>query len=266
MTDQDTQVTPDNAVNSNNANNSDTTVEETRPAAKFGSDREKNDESMASKDDLDKVLKQNQHGQQFIETLKAETSELREQVKQLQQDLSQSRTIDDLLSEIRQQNESYQPESTTPQVDENKLLEKLRSQVFADLSAQEQAKLQQENWQRSKSLLQERHGDGWASYVDSRASELDMTIEDLESLATTSPKAFIELVSPGQQMNKGSVPPTQADSKGPSGPTDSFELRYRQIARLRKDLSTPEGREANQTWNDPQFQAEFRRRILKSSK
>lgn len=251
MTDQEQQVTPD----SNNG-------EKQEAPAKFGSDQETTT-PVFGKEDLEKVLKQNQHGQDHIRRLESETAEMREQIRQLQQELSNSRSIDELLSEIRQQNtESHEPGSTTPPVDENKLLEKLKSQVFADLSAAEQANLEQSNWQQSKTLLQERHGDGWASYVDSRAEELDMSIKDLESLAKTSPKAFIELVSPGQKP-KGAVNPTQSTFKqAPVSGDDDFEVRIQRLSVLRRDLSTPEGRQANAEWNSPEFKARWAQHIL----
>lgn len=242
--------------------NQEPTTPENEPA-KFGADQSQEPEAKFGKDDIDKLLKQNFHGQEHIKTLEQETASLRQQLNELKEQLATSKSIDDLISEMRNERgneENHQPGPTTPQVDKEQLLNELRTRVFEDLSAVEQANLQQKNWQDSVNLLKERHGDGYAKYVDDRAEELQMDVKQLEELAKTSPKAFMELVSPG---TKSTVSPTQTTTRGMFQGQPDIEVQYRQVATLRKNLRSEEGRKANALWNDPDFQKQYRMHILK---
>ena len=123
----------------------------------------------------------------------------------------------------------------------------------------QQVEQENQNWSTVESELRERHGEGWAAYVDERAQALGMTNDQMEGFAKTSPKAFMELVG-GQTRT---AQPTTGGVVPPQGGFDETEAEFRKIAQARKDLSTEEGREANRLWQDPEWQKKYRMSILK---
>lgn len=210
--------------------------------------------------EIEKLLKVNRDSQDFIKQLKSETAEMREQIKALQEDLSKSRTIDDLVNRYTQPNE-YEPGPKAPQVDEEKLLERLRNEVFSELSAAERTRLEQQNWQKSVSALKERHGDKYNDYVADRAKALNMPMEDMQGLAKTHPDAFLELVDGSRPRSTQPTTPSQSSSTF----GDDVAVRYQRISVTRLQ-DTPEGREANRMWKDPEFQNQYRQYILERAR
>ena len=239
----------------------------TEAKPEFGSDKDQSKvKPQFGQDDISEILKQNVHGQAHIKTLESETAQLREEIKTLQQELANAKSVDDLINEIRQNNESTtMTGSTTPQIDEEQLLAKLTEKVTSTMTLQEQLKLETDNWNTVTQALQAKHGEGYAAYVDSRARELGMNNVQMETLARQNPKAFIELVSPGTTFNR-TAPTTPSMTSPKSNESQEQEAEFSKVARLKKDLSTEEGREANRKWNDPDWQRVQRQRILDKAK
>lgn len=220
-----------------------------------------------TEEDIEKILSRNSHAQQHIRTLESETAELRQQLQQLQEELGKSKSIDDLLEAMRQQDEeTNMPGSTAPQLDKNELLAQLKEDVFAELNQAERARLEQQNWQETERLLREKYGEKYGFYVDERAKELDMTNEEMEALARTKPKVFMELI--GERQSKASTPsPTQSSERSTPRYGDAdIEIEFRRVAQLRKNPMTEEGREAARRWADPGFQARYRQHILEKAR
>jgi len=233
-------------------------------AATFGSDQGQNSNApVFGKDDFDKILNQNRNAQDHIKTLESETAAMRAELQRLQEELIRSKSIDDLLSQMRQQDSTTtSPGTTSPQFDQEQLLKTLKAEVFRDLTQAQQQSLEIQNWNHSVAALRERHGEGYASYVDQRAKELDIPIPKLEELAKTSPNAFVELVS-----GKGtrSAAPTMGSQIAPPKNDADTEAMYVRINTLRY-RNTPEGNEAKRVWSDPTFQQKYRMFILEKGK
>lgn len=231
----------------------------------FGSDQETNKaEPQFGQEDISKILKQNVHGQEHISKLETETATLRSQVTELQQDLANAKSVDDLISELKQDNENTTLTGTTsPQIDEEQLLAKLSEKVTADMSYSQQQALEQENWATVTSTLEEKHGSEYATYVDTRAKELGMNNSQIETLARSNPKAFLELISPGTVNRSAYTTPSNFAPQ--SNVDDKAQSDFSKVARLKGDLETPEGREANRLWNDPDWQRAQRVRILQEA-
>lgn len=209
-------------------------------------------------EDVEKLMKMNHDAQDFISQLKTETSELRTQVNTLQEELSKSKTIDDLLDYQQRNFDSSLTEPKASQVDEGALLEKLEARVFENMTKREQQVVQESNWQQSLDLAKEQFGEGYADYVTSKAQELDISVKDMEQYARTSPKVFMELLGRGTQTQA----PTKSNINFPlSDDRDSASEEREKVARLMK-LDTPEGREARRLWKDPEWQEKQRLAIL----
>jgi len=231
----------------------------TPDAPKFGSGDQPTTPSFGQ-EDIEKMLKQNASAQDHIKELEGETKGYRQQINDLRDELAKSKSIDDLLEGMQQEN---QPGPTAPQFDEQQLLSKLKEEVFRDLSAVQQESLEDQNWVNSKAQAEQKYGTGYASYVDAKALELDVPVEQMEQYARTSPKVFMELLS-GSGTSTPS--PTQGTQSQPMNIDADIEARFHKVATLRLDKRTPEGRQANDTWNDPEFQKQYRQHIMDKAK
>jgi hypothetical protein len=234
----------------------------TETAPQFGSSN--NDQTATpaqfSKDDIERILKINKDSQDFISQLKSETADLRNEIKTLQQDVANSKTIDELLEGMATSTtDANEPGPKTPPLDQDKLLSELETRVFNKLSNQERIAQEQKNWDDTERQLKAKHGEGYASYVDARAAQLDMTNDQMERLARTSPKAFMEIVSSGSTT--ASQPTISSTSTGIAVGEEDFEATYRRIAALKFENS-PEGRDAKRLYDSAEFQQKFRQHIL----
>lgn len=242
------------------------------PTPQFGSGGNKNTDQEShdsnkpqfTAEEFEKLVSRNAHAQDFIKTLKTETAELREQVQALRSKVEHSRQMDDILEALQQRDENTNmPGQTTPQLDTTELLAQLKADVFNELSTAERQRLEEKNWTETQNLLQQQYGERYAYYVDERAKELDMTNDEMEDLARTKPKVFMELL--GSQKKTSTSPTIPSQSSAPmSGAGDAGDY-YAKINRLRRDLSTEEGRQAAKVWSDPEFQQKYRMYILEKA-
>ncbi len=227
-----------------------------------GSDQNQNaPEATFSKDDISDLLKQNSNGQQHISTLESETKQMRDQISDLQEEVSKRQTMEEMMAELRETPfNDTRTEPTASQVDENALLAKLGQQMSERLDTQQQEQTLQNNWNASMAALEQVHGEKYESYVDQRAKELDMSTDQIGQMAATSPKAFLDLMD--TPTGTSAAPTTPSNRTTQSDPTDEAELSYSKIAKLQKNVNTDEGRLARETWNDPEWQKRQRDRML----
>lgn len=199
----------------------------------------------------------------FIETLKGETKDYRDKIQQLEAQLQQAKTIDELLDAVKNNEPSDTSEPTAPRLDEDKLLSKLEERVFGKLSQKQKETLEEQNWNESVTKLQEKFGEKYIDYVRNRATELKVPIEEMDRLAKTSPIAFMELVS-GQQQRTTSMQPTQSNQRSSQtnqGSGQQNEEYFDKINRLRF-VKGSDGDEARRVFNSKEYQANWRKHIL----
>lgn len=223
----------------------------------------KQEPNTSSTPNIDELLKRDRNAQQHIKTLESETADMRRQIQELREQLEQSKSIEDYLEAMRQQDNTNSHGSTAPQLDTNQLLAQVKEEVFKELSAAQRAELEQRNWQETEQMLRQKFGERYGFYVDERAKELEMTTEEMESLAKTKPKLFMELVSGPQKT--GTPTPTKSSTMSFSASED-IESMYARVSRARRDTSSPEGRDAARLWSDPDFQAKYRQHILEKAR
>jgi len=220
--------------------------------------------SIHPQDDNVEILKKRlKDKDDFIETLKGETKEFRDRITQLESQLQQAKTIDELLERVKDYEPSDASEPTAPRLDEDKLLSKLEERVFGKLSQRQKEDLETQNWNESVSKLQEKFGDKYLDYVRSRATELSVPIEEMDRLAKTSPKAFMELVS-GQQQRSTTMQPTQSNQRTSSVNNNQGQQNEEYFDRINRLRFTqgPEGSEARKIYNSKEYQANWRKHIL----
>jgi len=246
--DNQTQVTPDNL----------------EPEFGKGDHQpETKQESKFSTEEIEKILKQNTNARSHIETLESETAQMRAEIKALQEQMEKSRTIDDLINTYGQQGDTT-PGTTSPLVNEQELLAKLKAELKADLSAEQLREKEEQNWRESLVQAKAKFGEKYASYVDQKAQDLGIPVKDMESYARTSPKVFMELLG-GSKSTSQPSPTYSSQTTSVGRADDNIEIQYSRYVSLRKQ-DTPEGREAKRILQDPGFMERYRLHILSKAK
>lgn len=216
-------------------------------------------------DELSIIKKRLDDSQEFIETLKRETKELRDRNKQMEEDLTRARSLDEVLDAVRESERGSTSEPTAPRFDENELLSKLEERVFQNLSQRQREELENENWNKTNELLKGKFGDKYIDQVNQRAKELGMPVSEMDRIAKTSPQALYDLVA-GPSSTTSRIPqPTQSsvNTSVANAKTNTSEY-FSKISGLRH-LNTPEGLEARKVWKDPEFQKAYRLHVLENS-
>jgi hypothetical protein len=126
--------------------------------------------------------------QEFISTLKTEREGDRQTIQQLQEELAKRPTLEELTEHI-----NSSASATT--VDSADLISKTVDAVTSSLSAKEEAKVQDANFQSVSATLTSAFG---ADKVDAEvarlAQENDMSFDEVVVLAKRSPKAALKLL------------------------------------------------------------------------
>jgi len=155
--------------------------------------------------DVDGLRKSNQHAQKHIKDLESETATMRDEIAGLKTKLEQASTVEEIMQRIDNNtfDQTTVSEQTAPQVAQ--LVEQVKEEILGDLSLAERERLESDNWARANNLLRERYGEKYSDFVDSRARELHMTVDQMRELARTAPEAVVALVD---KEEKGSPAPT----------------------------------------------------------
>lgn len=132
----------------------------------------------------DVALKSIPHKDQHIATIEAENAELREK-------LAKAGAIEDVLSAIKSGGNEMNPNNESDS-DPNAGLKEAIQEVLQQEKAQAVA---ESNRAEVNSALTDMFGDGAADAVKARADELGMTVEQINIMAASSPKACLALFS-----------------------------------------------------------------------
>lgn len=145
----------------------------------------------------EEALKSVPHAQKHIQTLESELATLKEE-------LTKRKTTEELLDALKS---TQQSENTTPSVefDENKLVEI----VNQSLEAKERQAIAKQNAQSVVTKFTERFGEKAEEAFLTIAKEAGLTVQQLNTLATTSPKVVLRLAGLG-----GSADTPPAHSSG----------------------------------------------------
>lgn len=159
---------------------------------------------------LAEILKRDEHAQRHIQQLEQEAKERKAQLDQLSESLAElekdrmsQKTLEELLAQRAGQDDT---KSETTQID----VADLAKQVEAQLAERQQAEAAKANLASAMEAARAAYGDKFLDEVSTRAKEIGMSLEEVDSLASRSPAAFSRLfVGTGTtEAPAGKVPPT----------------------------------------------------------
>lgn len=191
MSDQDqsifgnqTQVTPDTS-NSGNSNNPAPSQVNEPFADLLGSI--KNEQGQPKYNNPVDALNALKHSQEFIPQLKQENASLRSEIEQLRVQVEKLKAVEGVVERLTSQQNNG---ATPPQVlDENAIA----SYVERTLSKREIEAVQKANVTSVVQTLQSQFGQEAEKAFYGKAQELGMSVQQMNSLAATSPQAVLQL-------------------------------------------------------------------------
>jgi hypothetical protein len=136
----------------------------------------------------------------FVERLKQEQQALREENARLQQEASSKNRLSDLLDRLEKEpgtTTTTSQTTTSGEPDGSKQVitpEKIAEIIDQRVSQREKLLIEANNLQYVKNTLTETFGPNYSETLKSKAQELSVGTEFLDSLARAQPKAFLELV------------------------------------------------------------------------
>lgn len=172
--------------------------------------------------DVQTALDALKNSQSFIEQLKAEKRELEDKYNKTQSDLERMGTIDDYVKKLQNPQETAtanQPKETPK--GEGGLSEDQVARLLEErLAAREQQAVRSANLNKVQDHLRETHGDNAAVFLKQKATELDMTLEELKDLASTKPTVALTLLggkaqTPAKPSQSSVIPPREVPNDNP---------------------------------------------------
>ncbi len=162
---------------------------------------------------IEDLAKGKQEADQFIEQLQNENKLAREQLTELESRKAKEASVADLVDAVKKANEQATEEGDQP-ISEDRLSTMVREIMEGEHEAQTRA----DNRARAnKAVLDKVQGDVEAakSYVAERAKELNMSVENLETLSENSPSAFLKLIEaePNTGSQSSTALPNAANSQ-----------------------------------------------------
>lgn len=205
--------------------------------------------------DIDAILKRDQHAQAHIKKLEEEAQNYRDMIAKYELELQEKKRIDEVLERINQTNASAtrNEEPTAPVVNVDEVIETASSKVLDQLSERERQDQERKNLQTVHESLRGQFGEKYKEVVRSRASELGLSMSEIDRLGKSSPNALVELV-------RGKPAPSS-----PAPSTGSISGLYSQSG---DELSkfTKLYRENKNEFYKPEVQKEYRKAILEKAK
>jgi hypothetical protein len=225
----------------------DTGTETQKTGTTFGnegpSDKGGTNGQVGSSDDIEALRRRDEHAQSHIARLESENKELRDKVVEIENKLANAKTVEDVLSRMNK------PDTAGSTMDPAKLVDA----VEARLSAKEQEKTQDTNWEKVITKVTDFFGE-WKKAnqeIMAKAQELGLSTEDATLLAKRSPDAFFELFlpKPGTSTTTGNRPAGVGQT---AASTQTGEVRNQAYyTKLRKE-------HPNKYWS-VEVQAQYRR-------
>lgn len=136
------------------------------------------------------ILKKLEHGDTFIETLKAERAAEREEMEALVASLKEAAGVQDLLKQKQQPaSESTDPKDIDPESFINQALERFRTEQQTSAAK----KAHEANWATVVEKLNAQYGDQTQATVERVAAENELSLSDAAKLARSNPRVFLAL-------------------------------------------------------------------------
>lgn len=183
---------------------------------------------------VDELARGKLESDKFIEQLKAEQAELRNEYKRLEEQVAKGRTLEDVLKQVNAQRTEggNQPDQQFSQED----IAKLVDQRLSEATKNQTRRANQEEAQAS--VLKYVQGDEVKAreFVQAEARRLGMTTEALRDIGAQSPEAFRRLVGINQSRPPVSGPNLRNVVNSDGGDNTGTERDSAYYAKLRKEL------------------------------
>lgn len=163
------------------------------------------------------------HSQEFIPTLKQENATLRSELDQLRAQVEKLKGVEEVVEKLTsQQNNAATPANV---LDENAIAEL----VQRTLSKREIEAIQKANVTSVATTIQGQFGQDAEKVFYGKAQELGMSVQQMNSLAATSPQAVLQLFglqkSEEKKVNVPSAVPSGVNTAGFQPKQDTFVKR-----------------------------------------
>ena len=158
-------------------------------------------------EELEALRKRDGAAQAHIPELESENKELRDKVGELETNLTNATTMDEVLDRI----------STAGGSSDGNLDASTVSQIVGKVLDQRQTESKQKsNWTEVKAKLTDIYGDFKTAQtkVEERAMELDIEVDDATLMARNNPKAFLKLFAPIETTNADSSSSVRSGGSG----------------------------------------------------
>lgn len=152
--------------------------------------------------DVQSALSSIKPAQEHIQRLENDNKELREKVQQLEADLKARESVQSVLDKLGNKGESEQQTTLDP--------ESVKQLVYGALEERETVTTAKQNVQTVNDTLISKFGEKAREMVAQKASELGISVQDMQQLASRSPKAVLAYFD-AQQERREDVRPTQTN-------------------------------------------------------
>lgn len=160
------------------------------------------------------------HSQEHIQTLEAEKRALQEQLEALQADLQARQSVEDALSNALNNQQDPQEAATTAQPLDQAALEQMVANLLQQQQRQSAAAT---NRTEFESKLKETYGQEFTAKVEARAAELGVPVQNVVSLAETSPKAALAMLGVGSNPTPQQPPVNQGQVNTNAASQEQFQ-------------------------------------------
>lgn len=186
---------------------------------------------------------------EFIDTLKTENQQFREQMADFEAKLQSMGSVEEAVARMQEANNSNQ--DTT--LDEDKLIDKALDKFKRETAAEAAQRVAKENFSVVSQTLTKTYGaDKVDEVVRKAAEESGMSFEDMISLAERSPKAVYKMI--GVNPISGNASPSQSTNVGYGSDNQTKEQKLAYYSKLR--------RENPREYSRPEVQKAFRELCL----
>lgn len=174
----------------------------------------------------------------YINILTRQLDQMRDDYKNLRKDVEARATLEDLLKQIKPQNNE-----TTPPVTDNKPQTQpdpkdLESLVSNKIQEHEATRKYQENLNSVRDRLKERLGSNYREAVKEQIENLGLTEDYFNDLARKSPKTLFKVlgIDEAPQQQPFTAPPRSNSTFTPKGPQKRTWNYYQELKKTNPDL------------------------------
>lgn len=167
---------------------------------------------------LDDALNALAHSQEYIPQIKNELAAKDQELVELKSKLEATGSVQEMVQKLAEQKSTTNEDTTQ----ESGLDEQAVVNLFEKLSGEQAAaNLRKTNSEQVDSALQAKFGDKANEVVAAKASELGLSLQQLEQMSETSPKVVLELFG---TKTSTTPTPTTGSINLPQGTTSSTEV------------------------------------------